>query len=249
MSSQIPKKDWKILCSKSGGRCAILTCHKELVVNKTENDQHSIIGVGAHIKGEKAGSARYDSSMTDKQRNCYDNLILLCGNCHKMIDDQPNTYTIERLHEIKSQHERWIIKSTEREVINVTFSELNVVTKYLVSGRFVPSDSYTIIPPREKIKKNELSSTIERLITMGLTQVEQVSHFINRCPDIEFGEHLKRGFVLEYERLKNTEGLKGDDLFNALLDFASGRSNDFKQKAAGLAVLVYLFEKCEVFEK
>src|SRR3989344_7761148 len=153
MSSQIPTKDWKILCSKSGGRCAMPTCHKEMVVNKTENDQNSIIGVGAHIKGEKPGSARYDSSMTDKQRNCYDNLIFVCGNCHKVIDDQANTYTVEKLHKIKIEHETWIVDSTKKEVINVTFSELNVVTKYLTSGQFTPSESYTIILHKEKIRK------------------------------------------------------------------------------------------------
>lgn len=249
MSSQIPTKDWKILCSKSGCRCAIPTCHKELVVNKTENDQNSIIGVGAHIKGEKPNSARYDTNMTDKERNCYENLIFVCGNCHKVIDDQPKTYTVEKLHEIKQNHEKWIIESTEKEIINVTFSELSVVTKYLVSGQFTPSESYTIIPPKEKINKNELSATTEQLITMGLTQVRQVAHFIDNCPDLEFGERLKQGFVSEYEKLRNEDGLKGDDLFNALLEFASGDSNDFKNRAAGLTVLVYLFEKCEVFEK
>ena len=249
MSGNIPIKDQKILCIKSGNRCAMQDCHRELIINSTENDQNSIIGVMAHIKGEKLNSSRYDPQMTDKQRNCYENLILLCSNCHKVIDDQPNTYTVEKLHEIKGNHEAWIIDSTKKEVINVTFSELNVVTKYLVSGQFISDESYNIIPPREKIKKNELSSTTEQLITMGLTQVKQVSQFIDRCPDIEFGERLKQGFVIEYERLKNEEGLKGDDLFNALLDFASGGSNDFTDKAAGLSVLVYLFEKCEVFEK
>jgi len=249
MSGTIPLKDWKILCSKSGNRCAIPTCHKELVVNNTENNHNSLIGVGAHIKGENHGSARYDSSMTDNQRNCYDNMIFLCGNCHKVIDDQPNIYTIEKLREIKFKHEKWIVESTKKEVINVTFAELSVVTKYLVSGQFVPSDSYTIIPPREKINKNELSATTEQLITMGLTQVRQVSHFIDNCPNVEFGEHLKQGFVSEYEKLIKAEGLKGDDLFNALLNFASSESNDFRNRAAGLSVLVYLFEKCEVFEK
>ena len=249
MSSQIPIRDWKILCSKSGGRCAISTCHKELVVNKTEKDKNSLIGVGAHIKGEKPDSARYEDGMTDKERNCYDNLIFVCGNCHKVIDDQPNTYTVEKLHEIKMTHEKWIIESTEKEVINVTFSELRGVTKYLISGQFTPSDSYTIIPPKEKIRKNNLSSTTEQLITMGLTQVRQVAHFIDNSPDVEFGERLKQGFVSEYEKILNGDKLKGDDLFNALLDFASGNNNDFKNRAAALSILVYLFEKCEVFEK
>jgi hypothetical protein len=33
---------------------------------------------------------------------------LLCRIHHKLIDDQPNTYTIDDLKEIKFQHERWV---------------------------------------------------------------------------------------------------------------------------------------------
>ena len=249
MSGTIPVRDQKVLCTRSGNRCAMPECHKVLVVGKTGDDGESLVAQMAHIKGERATSPRYDVSMTDPERNSYGNLILVCNNCHKVIDDQPSTYSVERLHEIKSQHEKWVVELTEKEIINVTFAELSVVTKYIISGQFVSSDSLTIIPPREKIKKNDLSASIEQLITMGMTQVRQVNNFISKCPDIEFGERLTHGFVTEYKRLKNEEGLKGEDLFNALLDFASGKNNDFKNRAAGLTVLVYLFEKCEVFEK
>lgn len=249
MSGTISPRDQRALCIPSGNRCAMPECHTVLVVSKTENDRESIVAIMAHIKGEKSNSARYDSNMTDAERNGHDNLILVCPNCHKIIDDQPNTYTFEKLYEIKRQHEKWVVESTGKEVINVTFAELSVVTKFLISGQFEPSISYTLIPPPEKIKKNELSSSIEQMIVMGMTQVKQVNSFISKCPDIEFGERLSKGFVAEYERLKNEENLKGDDLFNTLLDFASGKSNDFKNRAAGLAVLVYLFERCDVFEK
>ena len=248
MSGTISPRDQRALCIPSGNRCAMPECHTVLVVSKTENDRESIVAVMAHIKGENPTSARYDPNMPDG-RNSYENLILVCPNCHKVIDDQPNTYTVEKLHEIKSKHEKWILESTEKEIINITFAELNVVTKFLISGQFDTSDSIVLIPPKEKIKRNELSASIEQLITMGMTQVRQVSNYISKSPDVEFGDRLSKGFVTEYERLKNEENLKGDDLFNALLDFASGKSNDFKNRAAGLAVLVYLFERCDVFEK
>lgn len=248
MSGNIPLKDQKIVCIKSGNRCAMPDCRKELVIEKTDGDPAAIIGRIAHIKGDKIGSARYDPNMTeDNERNSCENLIFVCGDCHTKIDSQPNTYTVEELLRIKNEHEAWARDSMKKEVINVSFAELSVVTKFLVSGKYVPSDSYTVVPPKDKIKKNKLSGEVEALITMGMTQVKQVADFIDKCPDIEFGERLKQGFVEEYERLKNEEGLEGDDLFNALLDFASGGSSDFKQKAAGLSVLVYLFEKCEVF--
>jgi hypothetical protein len=249
MSGYIKPRDQKILCYKSYNRCAIPECRKELVLDKAESDNNSIIGMIAHIVGENEGSARYDALFPEDKRNGNDNLIMVCANCHKMIDDQPDKYTVERLHRIKKEHEEWAQKSLKSQVINVTYVELSVVTSYLMSGQASNDENYTIIPPKEKINKNALSSSIEQLIIMGLTQVKQVASFLENCPDMDFGKRLKESFVNEYNRLVTEEKLSGDDLFNGLLEFASGRSSDFKQKAAGLTVLVYLFEKCDVFEK
>lgn len=249
MSGTIKQKDQKILCTKSGNRCAMPDCRKILVVDGTATDPASLVADMAHIKGEKPGSARYDANMPDTERNAHPNLILMCPSCHKKIDDQPNTYTIENLCGIKNDHEDWINTLTGQAVVEVTFAELSVVTRYILSGQAVINDSLTLIPPKDKIKKNCLSNTIEQLIMMGMVQVKQVADFINRCLDIEFGDRLSQGFVMEYERLKKTEMMHGDELFNGLLNFASVGSEDFKQRAAGLTVLVYLFEKCEVFEK
>jgi len=249
MSGTIPLRDQKILCLKSGNCCALPECRKKLIVSGTADDKDSIIGEVAHIKGERLGSARYDATMTDKERNSYKNLILVCGNHHKVIDDQPQTYTAEKLYVIKKEHEMWVANAIKQEMVNVTFAELNVVTKYLYSGQATIDDSLVLVPPRDKIKKNGLSQEITNMILQGMVQVKQVGTYISNAPDIDFGERLKQGFVNEYQRLKNGEKLTGNDLFNALFEFATGGSNNFRQTAAGLAVLVYLFEKCEVFEK
>jgi hypothetical protein len=249
MSGNIPQRDQKILCLKSGNCCALPECRQKLVINKISSDKESIIGEMAHISGEKPSAARYDKNMTEKERNCYENLILVCSNHHKVIDDQLQTFTVEKLYEIKKNHEQWVDNVTRQEMPNVTFAELNVVTKYLASGQYTTDDSLVLIPPKDKIKKNGLSQEITNLITQGMVQVKQVGDYILKVPDIDFGERLKDGFVSEYQRLKNVEKITGDDLFNGLFEFATRGCKDFKQRAAGLAVLVYLFEKCEVFEK
>ena len=248
MSGPIPIPDQKILCTCSGNRCALPDCRRILVEGKTEYDSAALLGFMAHIVGENPDSARYSKDMPIKEKNSYNNLLLLCGSCHKKIDNQENTYTVEKLHKIKQEHEKWIIDATKNQVIHVTFAELDIVTKYLASDQIQSEESYIVIPPKEKIRKNTLSASIEGLITMGLTKVNQVGKFIDGTPDMQFGERLKSGFVNEYNNLKNA-GLKGDELFTALLEFAGGNDSDFKKRAAGLTVLVYLFEKCEVFEK
>jgi hypothetical protein len=189
--------------------------------------------------------------MADNERNSYENLILVCPSCHKKIDDQPNTYTVELLHKIKKEHEEWVINSTINEVMNISFSELDIVTKHLLANQGIRSESLTLVPPKDKITKNMLSDAIEQLILMGMTQVRQVASFIDKITtiDSDFTDRLITGFVSEYQRLRNEENEKGDALFERLLEFSSAGSNDFKQRAAGLSVLVYLFEKCEVFEK
>jgi hypothetical protein len=251
MSGNIKIKDSKILCLKSGNRCALPNCRKELIVEAKNGDSPSLIAQMAHIKGEKSGSARYDKKMSNKDRNSYENLILLCPSCHKIIDDQPITYTAEYLHKIKEEHEAWNLSSTKREVINVSFSELDIVTKHLCGNNGIQSDSLTLIPPKDKINKNGLSNTTAQQILIGMTQVKQVSDFIDKMNaiDMKFTERLITGFVNEYNRLKNEEHETGDVLFDRLFDFSCKGLSDFKYRAAGLSVLVYLFERCEVFEK
>lgn len=257
MSETIKPKDAKILCTKSGNRCALSDCRQILVIEGNKKDPASLVAHMAHIKGKKPGkenkssSARYDETMTDIERNSYENLILVCPSCHKKIDDQPNTYNVELLHGIKKEHEAWIIKSTKKEVINISFSELDIITKHLIATTTTISDSLTLITPTAKIVKNGLSNSIKQMILIGMTQVKQVADFVEQITaiDSDFTNRLIAGFVFEYERLRNEDGESGNELFERLLDFSCGGSSDFKQRAAGLSVLVYLFEKCDIFEK
>jgi hypothetical protein len=58
-----------------------------------------------HIKGEKPTAARYDTAQSDEQRHGFDNLILLCNVHHKVVDDDEEAYTVERLTRMKAEHE------------------------------------------------------------------------------------------------------------------------------------------------
>jgi len=248
----INEKDKKHLGWKSGDRCAISTCRRELIIDTVGSDSSSIIGEMAHIKGENPGSARYDPNMTDKERNSYSNLILLCNVCHKIVDDNPTEYTVEKIQEIKRDHEKYIRESTAISVIDVTAEELNIVTKYLISNQPSLDTDYRAIPPKDKIERNGLSTETEQLITLGMNRVELVRNFINRMNQImdpDFGDRLKEGFVKEYHRLRIENHRDGDEIFEDLFDYASRNSGNFLERAAGLTVLAYLFEECEVFEK
>lgn len=203
----------------------------------------------AHIEGENPGAARYNANMTDEERNNYQNLILLCPTHHTIIDKDESEYTVGKLKQIKKDHEKWIQDSLRIQIADITFAELDVILKYLTVVDIPHGDKpITIIPPAKKIKKNDLSGEVVNLITIGMIQRKLIKNYLNKHPDLDFSVRLSRGFVDKYEDLRQ-DGLIGDVLFYELWDFASNYSDDFKQKTAGLSVLTYFFELCDVFEE
>jgi hypothetical protein len=104
----ISLKTHKLLWGRSGNMCAFPGCRKILVVDKTSSDDPSIIGEEAHVVAKKEDGPRGKSDLTEEQRDKYDNLILLCNEHHKIIDDQQNEYTIKKLHSFKIKHETWV---------------------------------------------------------------------------------------------------------------------------------------------
>lgn len=96
----------KRLWQRTGNRCA--KCRCELHEDATELDDPSILGEECHIVGDKPNSARYDDPLPLDQRDEYSNLVVLCTRCHKIVDDQRETYTVEVLRQLKADHERWV---------------------------------------------------------------------------------------------------------------------------------------------
>lgn len=97
-----------MIWGRSGNMCAFPDCKKVLVIDETSTDDPSIIGEEAHIVAQKDDGPRGKSALTYEQRNKYENLILLCSIHHKIIDDQEDEYTVEKLLQYKVVHENWV---------------------------------------------------------------------------------------------------------------------------------------------
>ncbi|MEA5470355.1 hypothetical protein [Spirulina sp. 06S082] len=151
----------------------------------------------------------------------------------------------------RNGYEQELEHSLKKAMINITFRELEIVTKsILCMPPLPPETNFKIIPPQQKILKNELTLQIHHRLMMGIIPATNVRKFIENFVKInpDFPEKLKSGFVREYQKLRE-QGFKGDQLFHKLHQFSSGFNEDFDLQAAGLAVLCYFFEKCEIFEK
>ena len=104
----ISLKTRKMLWGRAANRCALPSCHLELVIDATETDDETLVGEECHIVAKSPDGPRGDSSLTPEQRDKYGNLILLCAVHHKLVDDQPGEYTVERLQQMKQEHENWV---------------------------------------------------------------------------------------------------------------------------------------------
>jgi hypothetical protein len=114
-ASRMNLKDTKMLWGRSGNRCAICKC--ELIADPLiAADDPSIVGDMAHIVAREPGFTRGDyDGMSDEQRQAYANHILVCKIDHKKIDDQARYFTVDKLHEIKTAHERWVRERLSRD--------------------------------------------------------------------------------------------------------------------------------------
>lgn len=245
-----PDRDLKLLWGFSAARCNHPECKIVCIAEGTSNEKDAVFGKIAHIYAHSDGGPRSNPNLSPSDRDKYENWILLCSNHHDIIDKQPDSYPADKLNTWKENHEAWVHDNLVTAMPNVSFAELEIVTKAIISNPVAPTENYSIIPPKEKLAKNSLSPKVEQLVIMGMVKSKEVQNFIRDISNSyqSFPEQISNGFTEKYKMLKN-EGLTGDSLFEALHVFASGGRTDFTHQSAGLAVLVYLFEKCEVFEK
>jgi hypothetical protein len=237
------------LAFRSGGMCAFPKCGKHLTYEAKVGDD-TYVGEAAHIRGEKPTAARYDATMTDEERDNVRNLIYMCTDHHTIIDKVEEDWPFATLQALKEAHESQVRQAVEEAFADVAFPELERSISWVATQVPATNGSFDIIAPDEKIKKNELSNGARHIIAAGLTSRATVSAYVEAEAqlDADFPERLKAGFLAEYYSLLR-EGHKGDDLFELMCSFAQRGLQNQADRTAGLAVLVYLFEICDVFEK
>lgn len=77
------------------------TCEVEL----TRRGFDRCLGQIAHISSDQPGGPRYDAGMTATERQSEANLMLLCPNCHRRVDDlEPGRFTVDDLQTMKERH-------------------------------------------------------------------------------------------------------------------------------------------------
>lgn len=128
IAEPIKRKLW----ASSGGFCAKPDCHVDLFPLFNNGDVTNIDEL-AHIIGKKIKGPRGSSTKEIFERDNYENLIVLCPNCHTIIDKNPSLYPERIIQEWKKKHEESIAsifslkkcttRKQAREEISPLFSE------------------------------------------------------------------------------------------------------------------------------
>jgi HNH endonuclease len=175
----ISAKTRKELWGKSGNKCAI--CKRELVIDSDNIGKRSIIGEECHIISDKKKGPRYQENIPRNKIDSYENLILLCNNDHKKIDDKPDVYTIERLYRIKLDHENLISNQLHNNQHSIKIRRLKEnIPKYLprlVTGKDVLN-----------ILRNSFGYSFDHDELNNQKEVDAISNFFKAIEYFEFIE-------------------------------------------------------------
>ena len=123
----ISERTIKSLFAKSQNRCANPDCREPLVIGA------AVLGEICHIRARRKNGPRYDSALTEEQKNSASNLVLLCPTCHSLVDkDHGNAFSVEWLEQIKQEHESGApveLPSRVAELASLMFNKSNSIKR------------------------------------------------------------------------------------------------------------------------
>jgi hypothetical protein len=137
---------------------------------------------------------------------------------------------------------------SRKDVLNVGFEELQVVLSAIARQRPVAEHDLRPVPPG-KLLANGLSGSVKDLLTAGMSRSSLVGQFFQQHSDPNYGDEVVQAFRIKYRDLRAAE-TDPDIIFKLLYEFAGGyRRGEPSHETAVLAVLAYLFEQCDIFER
>lgn len=250
-SRSYSQKTLKVLFALSRNECSWPGCTEKIISDKTEKSDELVVGQIAHIYAISEDGPRGKAGLTSAQLNEPANLLLLCPTHHVIVDGQHETYPAQLLLDWKAKHEKHYRDGLSDSISDVGFAELEVAAKALMAASSPTAPgSLAVIPPQDKIERNDLGPTSSALLSMGAAKSAEVGEVLVKATglDPEFPIRLSAGFIAQYEKAK-AEGLSGDAIFNELYAWVGGGGGNKEKEAAGLCFLAHLFIICDIFEK
>lgn len=250
----------KRLFALSNNRCSFPRCISPII-----SASGSILGKICHIKARKRGGPRFDSKQSDEERHSFDNLILLCGQHHDVIDKESGIYTADILCEMKQAHERRgriEIQPDDSIFSNILLNDYRQIQISNNSGNVMVNSPGAIQAKTvniKTVKKNVKVLPPDGTISCDLKMRGYIKHLIDRYQDFAGNDPTRKGDFFHgalYSNIQKNFGVKWDFVpvgrFEDLVDYLQKRINKTRQacinKGRGYKSFSTFDEFCEKHE-
>lgn len=135
-----------------------------------------------------------------------------------------------------------------QDMLDTGYPEMQIVLGAISEKE--PMQNQDLSPVSDKkLSSNALSPYVIDLINYGKIKSTYVGNFFKEYYDPQFGDKIAKAFNDKYIELRK-QNLPPDIIFMKLEEFAGGSARQSpKIEASVLAVLTYLFEECDIFER
>lgn len=248
----------------SGNQCYSPDCEKFLIAK----DGETITSKICHIEAASPNGARYNSSMNDDERRHFNNLILLCDECHLIIDNKINEskYPVLLLQEWKRSHE-----SKRLEKLNSNPSLLKIAINAIAEANFETSEAidssslnpfkidqkleYNLIKRNRylieeyKIYYTKISALYQELDAQGSFKKDKLLRNIRKLYLKTKGKYVNDAKDIMAAIRENSDSII-EDIEEELLKSCES-SNQFSEDVAFAIsiVLVDAFMRCKILEE
>lgn len=153
------------LFADSGGYCQRAECANRLFVDTGTKNIH--VAEMAHIIAASGKGPRADATVSRAEKGTYENLILLCANCHATIDKAPADFPDSMIREWKRKHvERisilfGVVEYPDRTAARKAI-ETALLENWLIFEHYGPNNDYRQDPESEvaKVWQRKVRATI-----------------------------------------------------------------------------------------
>lgn len=205
-----------VVWAKAGGHCSLPECRQRLIV-QPEGGDASILGELAHIVAQQPDGPRGGLPPPGGEIDGEGNLVLLCPTHHTQVDKEAGRFTIERLVQVKTDHERWVTETlsprerligggdTEPTIAEEVYSTLLPVVGY---PRFVYAAACSV--SESEVREQLVPPSSREVMLPYIVRSRQLFSFVNlRERHGPFYKVIDAGTVEKHE---STEWWSNDDL-------------------------------------
>jgi len=180
------KKDIHKLIADSGGRCNYPGCGEKVIFEYEDGTFVKLVEF-CHIIGESSKGPRGHPKQSELMKKNPENIILLCANHHKIIDNNVDEYPVDTLKQMKANHTQWVNERLDglKEAVwtlilhsgNVTGTGAPNLDKELISQDFYGTH---IIAETEELVFDEFLTKTKNWLEFKKAQAEWWEGFKNQ---------------------------------------------------------------------